>query len=555
MRSWILMNNYIYEYYQAITDGQIVVGKWVRLWYALVIKKLKKKEFFYDAKKAQKAIRFIEAFCHHHEGELAPSTIKLELWQKAFLSVVFGIVDADGFRTFREILLIVGRKNGKTLLSSAIANYMMFADGEYGARIYFCAPKLEQAELCYDGFYQMILQEPELDELAKRRRTDIEVESTNSKARKLAYNSKKADGLNPSCAICDEIGAWGGANGFKQYEVIKSALGARKQPIVLSITTANYEDGIYDELMKRATSVILESSNESRLAPFLYMIDDVEKWNDINELQKSNPNMNVSVSVDFFLEEIAIAESSLSKKAEFICKYACIKQNSHVAWLDATTVEKTTCKHLELEDFRNSYAVLGIDLSHTIDLSCATLVIEREGILNVFSRFYLPKNKIDEATARDNIPYRTYVQRGLLFESGENFIDYQDIYDWCRELVEEYQIYPLKVGYDRYSATYLVNDLKAYGFQTDDVYQGENLTPVIQEVEGLMKDGKIKIGDNDLMKIHFLNSALKVNSETERKKLIKIESRAHIDGMASFLDAMCVRQKWFNEIGEQLRNE
>ena len=549
------MTNYILEYYQSIKDGSEVVGKWVRLWYEYVVKGLKKKSFYFNQKKAQKAIRFVESFCHHHEGELAPDLIKLELWQKAFLSVVFGIVDKEGNRQFREVVLIVGRKNGKSLFASAIAEYMAFLDGEYGARIYFCAPKLEQARLCYDALYQMLIQEDELSELAKKRRTDIYIASTNTSIQPLAFNAKKSDGLNPHLVVCDEFSAWQGDAGLKQYEVLKSALGARKQPMILSISTANYVEGLYDELIKRGTAVLNGTSKETRLAPFIYQIDDVKKWNDINELKKSMPNLNVSVSVDYMLEEIAIAESSLSKKAEFLTKYCNIKQNSSIAWLDAQTIEKCYRKPLKLEDFKGCYGVMGLDLSRTTDLTCAVLLVEKDGIINTFARFYLPANKIEEATARDMLPYNIYIQRGWLYPSGENFIDYQDVFAWARELIEKYKIYTLQVGYDRYSSTYLINDMKEYGFHCDDVYQGENLTPVIRETEGLIKDGKINIGDNDLLKIHFYNSALKVNAETERLKLIKVEQRAHIDGMASFLDAMCVRQKYWQEIGNRLTNE
>lgn len=549
-------NNYIYEYYQAIKDGREVVGKWIRLWYEYVIKGLKNKAFFFDQKKANKVIKFKENFCHHHEGELAPQLMKLELWQKAFYSVIYGIVDKDGNRQFREVLLVVGRKDGKTLMAASDADYMTFLDGEYGARIFFVAPKLEQARLCFDAYYQMILKEPELNELVKKRRTDIYVESTNTSAQPLAFNAKKSDGLNPHFIVCDEIGAWQGDQGLKQYEVLKSALGARKQPMILSITTANYgEGGVYDELIKRGTAVLNGTSNETRFAPFIYQIDDVDKWNDINELRKSMPNLNVSVSMDYILEEIAVAEGSLSKKAEFLTKYCNVKQNSSVAWLDSQTIEKCYGDHFELDDFRNCYAVMGIDLSRTTDLTAATLLIERDGILHTFARFYLPANKIEEATARDGIPYQTYIQKGFLVPSGDNFVDYNDVFSWCRELIEKYKIYPLQVGYDRYSSQYLINDMTQYGFHCDDVYQGENLTPVIRETEGLLKDGKIKIGDNDLLKIHFYNSALKMNAETERCKLIKVEQRSHIDGMAAFLCAMTVRQKWWNEIGRQLVNE
>lgn len=549
------MNNYILERYQRIKDGTDIEGKHITQWYEYIVRGLEKKSFFFDQKKANKAIKYIENFCHHHEGDLAPNLLKLELWQKADLSIIFGIVDKSGLRQFREICLIMGRKCGKSLLASAVSSYMAFLDGEYGARIYFVAPKLDQARICYDAFYQMTKAEPELNELAKKRRTDIYIESTNTSVQPLAFNAKKSDGLNPHLVVCDELAAWQGDQGIKQYEVLKSALGARKQPMILSITTANYVDGIYDELMKRSTAVLNGTSKETRLAPFIYQIDDVNKWNDINELKKAMPNLGVSVSVDYMLEEIAIAEGSLSKKSEFLTKYCNVKQNSATAWLDAQTIEKCVRDPLKLEDFKGCYGVLGIDLSRSTDLSCAVLLIERDGIINTFARFWLPTNKIEEATARDGLPYQQYIQRGFLYPSGENFIDYQDVFNWCKELIEKYKIYVLEVGYDRYSAQYLVNDLKQYGFHCDDVFQGWNLSNIIYETEARMKDGVINIGDNDLLKIHFYNSALKINTENERCQLVKVEPRMHIDGMASMLDAMCMRDKYWNEIGRQLTNE
>jgi phage terminase large subunit-like protein len=195
--------NYILEYYQGIKDGSIIVGKWVRMVYEQIVQGLQEKRYFYSAKRAKKAISFIESFCHHHQGPLAPGLIKLELWQKAMLSCIFGVLDADGNRQFREVVCVVGRKNGKTLLSAGVAEYMTFFDGEYGAQIYFTAPKLKQASLAFDAFYQMIGKEPELAALARKRRTDIYIESTNSVAEPLAFNAKKSDGLNPSFVCAD----------------------------------------------------------------------------------------------------------------------------------------------------------------------------------------------------------------------------------------------------------------------------------------------------------------------------------------------------------------
>lgn len=548
------MNNYILEYYEAIQDGSVIVGDWVKKVYQYIIDRLDK-EFYFNSKKANSAILFIENFCRHHEGALAPQLIKLELWEKAFVSCIFGIVDKDGNRQFREVFLIIGRKNGKTLLASAIALYCLYLDGEYGARIYFSAPKLQQANLCFDAFFQMIKKEPELDNITQKRRTDVYVESTNSTAQALAFSVKKSDGLNISMCVADEIASWQGDGGLKFYEVIKSSFGARKQPLLLAMSTSGYvNDSIYDELMKRATRLLLGESKETRLLPLLYMIDDIEKWNDIDELRKSNPNLDVSVTSDYLKEEIAIAEGSLSKRAEFLTKYCNIKQNSSLAWLSAQDIKKACGDALNLEDFRSSYCVAGIDLSQTTDLTCASIVIEKDEELYIFAKFYLPAERIDEATERDGLPYQQYIQKGWLELSGDNYIDYHSCYNWLTSLVTEYEILPLQIGYDRYSAQYLIQDLKTFGFQTDDVYQGENLYPVLKEFEGLLKDGKIHIGNNDLLKVHMLNSAIKMSAERGRGKLVKLNPSDHIDGMASVADAFTVRQKHWEAIGSQLRN-
>ena len=547
--------DYILTYYQRISDGTEIAGQWIIKWYRWIVDGLQEKRFTFDKKAANKAIKFCENFCRHHEGPLAPGLIKLELWQKALLSVIFGIMDLNGDRQFREVFVEIGRKNGKTLLAAAIAEYMLFMDGEYGARLYFVAPKLDQSRLCFNAFFQMIAKEPELSELTKKRRTDIYVASTNSSAQPLAFSYQKSDGLNPSLTVCDEISSWAGDPGLKQYEVLKSALGARRQPMLLSISTAGYvNDGIYDEMIKRSTAVIAGTSRENRLAPFLYQIDDVTKWNDINELKKANPNLGVSVSVDYMLEEIAVAEGSLSKKVEFLTKYANIKQNSSLAWLTSQDVRGCFGNNFTLEDFRHTYALGGIDLSMTTDLTAAVAVIEKDGVSYFFTQFFLPKDKLKEATARDGLPYDIYIQRGFLTPSGDQVVDYNDVYNWFLMLQRKYEIYMIKVGFDRYSAQYLVDQMKASGFQMDSVSQGSNLTGVLIDMEGMIKDGKLQCAnDNDLMKVHMLDAALKMEAGTNRRRMVKITSKAHIDGMAALSDALCMRHNFYSAF-PQLQN-
>ena len=571
-----IMDNWIYTYYQGINDGTYLVGRYIHMIYEYLIEGLQKKQFFFDAKKANDAISWIEEHCFHTEGDLAPGRLQLEVWQKAMVSAIFGICDEDGRRQFREILLVIARKNGKSLLASAICDYIFRVGGGYGARVYCLAPKLEQADIVYNNVWQMITLDPEYQEmkeilsekdehnkkvhddamLPRHRMSDLAIPGTNSTVKKIAFSAKKSDGFNPSLCICDEIAAWQGDAGLKQYEVMKSGMGARSESLLISCTTSGYvNDSIYDELMKRSTRFLMGDSKEQRLLPLLYMIDEVDKWNDLNELRKSNPNLGVSVSVDFMLEEIAIAEGSLSKKTEFMTKYCCMKQNSSMAWIPANIVENACGDPLDLDDFRHSYCVGGIDLSQTRDLTACCVVIEKNGELYVFAHFFLPSEKIDEATQRDGVPYQVYIQRGLLTPSGDNFVDYQDCFNWFRKMVEEYEILPLQVGYDRYSAQYLVKDMQAYGFRMDDVFQGENLYPVIQETQGLLEDGRIHIGDNDLLKAHLLNSAIKMSTERGRGKLVKVHPSLHIDGTAALLDAMTVRQKHYADIGIQLSNE
>lgn len=566
--------NYIYAYYQQINNGSITAGKWIKLVYEYLVKGIESGEFFFDQKKANDAINWIEGHCFHTEGPKAPNPLVLELWQKAMLSAVYGIVDKDGNRIHREIILLVARKNGKSVLSASVASYVWRESG-YGARVFCVAPKVDQSDIIYNCIWNMVQLDPEWQDLkeksqekdtqhrkihddsmlARHRQTDLAIPGSNSTVKKVSYTSRDLNGYNPSMTVCDEIASWSGDKGLKAYEVMRSAMGARPDSFIMGCTTSGYvNDSIYDELIKRSTRFLLGDSKETKLLPFLYMIDDADKWNDINELRKSNPNLGVSVSVDYMLEEIAIAEGSLSKRNEFLCKYACLKGTSSLAWLPAQTVEAACGEELKLEDFRNTYAVAGIDLSQTTDLTACTLVIERDGELYVFAKCFLPAEKIDEATQRDGLPYNIYIQRGLLQPSGDNFIDYHDCFNWFRMLVEEYEIFPLVTGYDRYSAQYLVQDMTSYGFMMDSVYQGENLYPCIRETEGLLKDHKIHIGDNDLLKIHLLNSAIKMSAERGRGRLVKVNPSYHIDACAALIDAMTVRQKWFGEYGEQLKN-
>lgn len=569
-----IADNYIFRYYDAIrrikrgekVEGVRAAGQFIHDIFRILTDGIKSGEYIFDARKAEKAIRFIENFCHHSEGRA--DLLKLELWQKAVVSAIFGITDPDrpDCRMFREVLLIVARKNGKTLLAAAIMAYMAYIDGEYGAKLYCLAPKLDQAELCFDAFYQIVQSDDELNNITKKRRTDIYIQDFNTSVKKIAFNSKKSDGFNVYFCLNDEIEAWRGDSGLKQYEVISSATGSRAQPLIMSTGTAGYEnEGIYDELIRRATAFLkgrkIGKEKERRLLPFLFIIDDVEKWDTREEVEKSNPNLDVSVSWEYYREQIAIAHSSLSKKAEFLTKFCNIKQNSSVAWLDFQDVERAAAKDadgipasLSLESFRGCYCVGGIDLSRTTDLTAAAVVIERGGVDYCIVQFFMPQERYKQAIDEEGVPYNIFRERGFLTLSGDHVVDYHDVFKWFFDLVKVYKIKPLKVGYDRYSAQYLVQDMKDAGFHMDDVYQGTNLTPILIEFEGKLKDGRIIIGDNGLLQSHLLNVAVDISLNDSRMKPVKIDRRSHIDGSVAVFDAFTVKMKYYNEIGRLLEN-
>ena len=552
--------NAILEYWRAINAGEINAGKWIKLLYEVILEGLTEKRWFYNPVKAWNAIGFIERFCHHCKGKLAPGRIKLELWQRASISLIFGVVDAQGRRQFREVAWYIGRKMGKSLIGAGSMQYIAYAAGEFGSEIYFLATKVDQADLSYSAFEFNYKHEPLLDKRTESTKRGLVIAETNTIIKRLPFSDKTLDGLNPMAFLGDELSSWAAKKGLAVWEVMMSAMGAREEPLGMAISSGGYiSEGIYDELFARGTAFLNGNSREQHILPIFYMIDDPEKWNDLNELRKSLPGLGVSVSEEFIKSEIDIAEGSLSKKTEFLTKYANLKQNPTVSWLTAAEVNGCFGENAyTLEDFRHCYALTGLDLSITTDLTASVVLIERGGVVYFFTQFYMPKNVVDKAADRDQIPYRKYIEQGYLIESGENQVDYHDCEKWYERLEREYEIIPLKNGYDTYTAAYLVQNLEGTGLEMESVKQGPNLTGVIVDVEGMIRDRKLQSGNqNGLMKIHMIDSALKLDTISKRRQLVKIKEDAtvHIDGMAALLDAMCMRRNHYNELEELLKNE
>ena len=551
----------ILQYWNEIRSGGISAGKWIRLLYEVILQGLSEHLWYYSHERADNAIRFIERYCHHYKGKLAPQRIKLSLWERATITLIFGIVDDNVRRMFVEVFLVIGRKQGKTILCAAICTYLSFC-GEYGSECYALAPKIDQSDLLFSAVEYNIHAEPELDSITKSTKyRGLFIQETNTTIKKLAFSSKKSDGYNPMFWSADEVAAWPGVNGLRQWEVMVSGTGAREEPLGIALSSGGYEnDGLFDELMKRGTGFLMGHSREKHLLPILYMVDDPAKWDDMEELEKSLPGLGESVSREFIQKEIDVAHESISKEIEFKTKYANLKQSMSTAYLKAEDINRMFGWRKPLEEIRSRYCVTGVDLSQAVDLTCAICCTELDGIVWTHAHFWLPKNKLEEATKRDGVPYEIYIRKGFLSLSGDEYVDPMDVLAWHMDLVKKYKIYPLMVGYDRWSAQQLVQELEKKSFKTDSVKQGFNLSNVMDKVEAMMREGKIRdMDDNDLLKIHLADAAQKMESAAEtahpRKMLVKISSKAHVDGAAALLDAFAMREFKWAELGTRLTNE
>lgn len=534
---------YLQEFKQDIADGKYVLGQWMQLNIQYVEKCLSEGKCLYDPLKAEKKIRFIETQCRYVEGRSGP--FLLESWQKYIVACIFGLVDEDGFRHFTEIVLIIGRKQGKSTFAAALEMTIAYTEPELGMQLYNLAPKLQQANIIYDQTLLMIAKNKTASKLGKKRRSDFYIAKTNTKISPLAFNSKKSDGFNPYFACFDEFAAWEGVKAVDMWNVMLSAQGGRHDPINLACSTANFIDGgLYDELFPRCTSVLLGTSEEENLLPFLFMIDDIQKWDDVQELKKALPNLGVSFFEKNLQKEIRKAHASPSYKNEFICKYCNIKMNTVAAWIPQEAIRLSRGDVIKPEDFQRMACVGGVDLSQTTDLTSACVVINFEGVNYVYSHFWIPAGRLKDLTERDNVDYSAMVSHGFLSLSGDKFVDYKDVTKWFVDLRKEYKLNILVIGYDRYSSTYFVDEMKQQGFLMDDVNQGTNLSPILTEFEGLIMQGLIQTGTNGLLQSHIRNTAIKREADGKRMRMLKISETKHIDGMAALIDALTVKSKY-----------
>ena len=531
--------NYIKEYLEQIDAGNIVAGEKVKKIYRKLLKESDDKSlpFYFDENKGNRSIEFIETFCKQAEGEIG-KPIKLELFQKAYIQALFGFVYRDTkLRRFNETLFLVGRKNGKTTLLSAIALYMMIADGEGSAECYSVATKKDQASKAFKSACAMRAQSPEIRALISKRRTDMYMPSTFSSFEPLSSDSDTLDGLNSHLVIIDELHAIKDRN---LYEVMKQSTSSRRQPLVVMITTAGtVRECIFDDIYDYANNVLNGTIKNDSFLPVLYELDKTEEWKDIKCWQKANPGLGTIKQYKYLNEQVQRAKDDSSSKRGILCKDFNIRTTSEEKWLDFDTVNNE--ETYKLEELSGSYAIGGADLSSTTDLTCATLLVIKKQKIYVIQHYFIPEDKLEEKEGDDKVPYKKWKERGLLTTCTGAKVDYSDVTKWFLKMHKEMDISALWVGYDPWGSTYWINEMKDEGFEMEEVVQGaKTMSNPMKQLEADLKEKKVNYNNNPITKWCLLNTSIKIDDNDNIRPVKGKKSRQRIDGAVSLIDAYVV---------------
>lgn len=541
--------NYIKEYYSKIEKGEIVASKRIKKVYSQLVEEINNpKDYIFDEKRANKPIEFIERFCKHSKGEWAGNPVKLELFQKAYISALFGFIDKKTKqRRFKESLFMVARKNGKSTMLSGIALYMLIADKEAGAEVYSIATKKDQAKIIYDEVIHMVSQSAELLKFLKKRKSDLYFKLTMSKMMALGKNSDTLDGLNSSCVIIDEL------HGIKDrnlYEVMKQSQSSRRQPLLIMITTAGYvRECIFDDMYSYACQVIDGIIEDKTFLPIIYELDSKEEYKDPKCWEKANPGLGTIKKLDDIKDKVKRAEQSPKDLSGILCKDFNVRETNSSAWLsfDVINNEET----FNIEDFRGSYCIGGADLSITTDLTSATiLMIDKETQKRfVHQMFWIPKENLEKKIKEDKIPYDKWHEMGLLRYCEGNSINYSDVTKWFLEVVYTLGITPLFIYYDSYSARYWVDEMEQNGFNMVRCIQGAKTLSVPMEKLGADLQSKlINYNNNPILKWNMTNVGIQTDRNGNIVPIKNRNSRQRIDGFASLLDSYVGLQDHYSEM-------
>ncbi|WIG40329.1 terminase large subunit [Bacillus toyonensis] len=551
-----LSYNPIIEYYSLIESGKEIVSVKVRRIYKKLVSDIGDKEsiYEYDSKKANHAIEFIENFCKHSKGKWGGKPIVLEVWQKAFIAAAFGFVHGiDGTRKYREVLLVVARKNGKSTVGSGIGLYLQIADGEPGSEVYAVATKKDQAKLVWLESKRMVKKSPALLKRIKPLVSEMVSEWNDSTFKPLGSDSETLDGLNVHGAMMDEIHAWKDKN---LYDVIVDGTSSREQPMIFMITTAGtVRESVYDMKYEEAEMLLNglddpDGYKDDRFLPIIYELDKREEWTDPSKWAKANPGLGTIKKVDQLETKVNKAKANSLLVKNLLTKDFNIRETSTEAWL--TFEQLNNPETFDIEKLKPSYGIGGCDLSSTTDLTAAKVIfmVPEDPHIYVKQMYWLPEDLLEQRSKEDKIPYNLWHEQGILRTTPGNSVHYKFVTKWFLEIRDEYGIYLPWIGYDKWSANYWVEDMQGY-------FGKEAMIPVAQGKQTLSSPMKLLGADLESKLINYNNHTIDKwclsNTAIDVDKNLNIQpnktknQRRRIDGTAALLNAYVVLQEKRND--------
>lgn len=547
--------NPIREYWREIETGKVEVSAKLRKTFEKIVSDLDdSNEWFYSPARANHVLEFAENFCKHSKGKWGGTAVRLELWEKAILATIFGFIDIEGNRKYREAILIVGKKNGKSLLASIVGNYMLVADGEPGPEVYAVATKRDQAKIIWLEARRMVRKTPVLLKRVKCLVAEMLCDANDGTFKPLASDSDTLDGLNIHCGLMDEIHQW--KNGKALYDIIADGVTAREQPLIFITSTAGtIREDIYDQKYDEACRVINgyfdpNGYKDEHFIAFIYELDARSEWTDPKAWQKANPGLGTIKNIKTLAAKVEKAKANPLLVKNLVCKEFNIRETSSEAWLPFDVLNNTNT--FDIARLKPRYGIAGIDLSSTTDLTSAAVVfrVPNDPTLYVEQMYWLPADLLEQRVREDKIPYDAWAEQGLLRLCEGNKIRYHDIVEWLLEVQYKKDIYIHKIGYDSWSATYMVDEIKdKFGESVPEaVIQGpKTFSGPMKTFAADLNAKLINYNNNPITKWNLANAAVQVD-RNDNYSLVKTSNpRRRIDGVAALLDAYIVLERNLDE--------
>lgn len=547
--------NPILEYWEKIQTKEVIVSNKVYRTYRKVVHDIQfPGEYFYSSKRANHILEFAENYCRHSKGKFGGKPVRLELWEKAHLATVFGFVDIEGNRKYRESILIVGKKNGKSLLASVVGLYMLTADGEMGPEVYAVATKKDQSKIIWLESKRMVRKSPALTKRVRSLVAELDTDFNDGVFKPLASDSDTLDGLNIHCVLMDEIHQW--KQGKALYDIMADGVSAREQPLVYITSTAGtIREDIYDQKYDEAEMVINgyddpEGYKDEHFISFIYEIDNRKEWTDEKCWEKANPGLGTIKNRQTLKDKVEKAKKNPLLVKNLLCKEFNIRETSSEAWL--TFEQANNTETFNIKDLKPRYGVGGVDLSSTTDLTAAKVLFKVPGDerIYVLSMYWMPEDLVEKRIAEDKIPYDIWIEKGYVRTCKGNKISYKDVKKWFVEVQEEKDIYLNMIGYDSWSAAYFIEDMQDYFGQSTmiPVIQGKKtLSQPMKRLGADLENNLIVYNNNPVDKWCLCNTAVDIDKNDNIQPIKTSKPRRRIDGTAALLDAYVVLQNNLNE--------